>query len=91
MFYENADPGTPVYDAEGKWVGIVSLRHMPGSHLVVQMGRLFPKDIYVPAGAVAGVDGSSISLKLSRRELDTKTYARPPAAAPANPAATVSE
>jgi hypothetical protein len=78
MTQQHVDPGTPVYDADGRWVGIVSLRNMPGPYLVVQKGRMFPKDIYLPVSVIAHVDDEGICLQLSRDDLKKQSYARPP-------------
>ena len=62
-------PGTPVYDAGGAWVGIVSLANVPGPSLVVQKGRWFPKNIHLPAGAIRHADEDSVVLRLSGNDL----------------------
>ncbi len=66
---QQAAPGTPVYDADGAWVGIVSLANVPGPSLTVQKGRWFPKNIHLPASTIrhAGEDG--VVLGLSRNDL----------------------
>ncbi len=43
------DPGTPVYDTAGVWIGIVSLHNVPGPYLHVQKGRLF-RDSVIDVG-----------------------------------------
>ena len=68
---QQVEAGAPVYDAGGRWIGIVSLRNVPGSRLVVQQGRLFPRDISLPASAIAQIDDTGISLRLSRGDLKT--------------------
>ena len=78
MTDQQLDAGTPVYDADGRWVGLVSLRNTPGPHLTVQQGRLFPRDIYLPAGAIAQANDAGIALRLSRDELKQRRYSRPP-------------
>lgn len=79
MTNQYLDPGTAVYDAHGAWVGIVSLRNTPGALLVVQKGRWFPKDVYLPAHAIAYADGEEVRLRLSNSDLKDDGYAYPPA------------
>lgn len=77
MTQQHLDPGTLVFDAEGKWVGIVSLHNTPGSALVVQKGRWFPKNLYLPVQAIDYVDDGGVSLRLSKDDLKNPCYARP--------------
>ena len=77
MTHQHLDPGTLVYDAEGKWVGIVSLRNTPGSSLVVQKGRWLPKTVYVPVQAIDRVDDGGVSLRLRKDDLKNPCYAQP--------------
>lgn len=84
----DVDPGTLVYDAAGTWVGIVGLRNPHGEYLVVQKGRLFPKDIYLPATAIAMIDGDGVSLHMSKRDLRHSRYGHPPPIADDAPEAT---
>lgn len=62
-----------MYDADGRWIGLVSLRNVSGPHLVVQQGRLRPRDISAPVRAIAQIDDAGISLHQSRGAL--KQYA----------------
>lgn len=79
MTQQHLDPGTLVFDAEGKWVGIVSLHNTPGSSLVVQKGRWFPKNLYLPVQDIDRVDDGGVSLRLSKDDLKNPRYAQPPA------------
>ncbi len=76
MTNQQLDAGTPVYDADGRWIGIVSVHNVPGPHLTVEQGRWFPKEIYLPTDAIAQADSVGIALRLSRGDL--KRYSRPP-------------
>ncbi len=78
---QRLDPGTLVYDADGRWVGIVSPRNTPGPHLVVQRGRLLPRDVSVPASAIARADEDGVTLHLSKRALKRLRAGRAPAGA----------
>lgn len=77
MMRQQFDPGTAVYDAHGAWVGIVSLRNAPGAALVVQKGRWFPTDLYMPADAIDHADDEGVYLRLSRADLKGRSYAHP--------------
>lgn len=77
MTQQHLDPGTLVFDAEGKWVGIVSLHNTPGSALVVQKGRWFPKNLYLPVQAIDYVDDGGVSLRLSKDDLKNPRYVQP--------------
>src|SRR5579875_536674 len=79
MTHQQFDPGTIVYDVHGKWVGIVSLRNTPGETLAVQKGRWFPKDVYLPAVAIARADDEGVHLRLTRSDLQDRKYADGPA------------
>lgn len=74
MAHQQCDPGTIVYDVHGKWVGIVGLRNTPGATLAVQKGRWFPKDVYLPAAAIARADDEGVHLRLSRADLQDRGY-----------------
>lgn len=78
MTQQHLDPGTLVFDAEGKWVGIVSLHNTPGPSLVVQKGRWFPKNLYLPAQAIDRVDDAGVFLWLRKDDLKNQSYARAP-------------
>jgi len=82
---QQLDPGTAVYDAQGVWVGIVSLRNTPGASLVIQKGRWFPKDIRLPAHAIERADDEAVYLRLSAVELKSGRYSSPPAQEDAAP------
>lgn len=76
--HHQAEPGTLVYDADGRWVGIVSLRNPHGEYLVVQRGRLFPRDLYLPTTAIAVIDHAGVGLNLSKHDLRQRSYSHPP-------------
>ena len=78
MTHQSFDPGTLVYDAHGKWIGIVSPLNEPGSYLVVQKGRWFPKDLYLPLSSIAHADDEGLYLHLSKVDLTDRGYTLPP-------------
>lgn len=77
MTNQQADPGTAVYDADGNWIGIVSIRNVLSPHLVVQKGRWLPKEICLPESEIARVDDAGVYLHLSREKLKERRYAQP--------------
>ncbi len=74
---EQMDPGTAVYDADGVWVGIVSIRNALSEHVVVQKGRWLPKEIYLPPSEIARVDDAGVHLRLSKDALKRRYDGRP--------------
>lgn len=56
--------GTPVYNATGNRIGSVSNRGVQGGYLVVQKGRIFHQNVYVPLDAIRRSDERGIYLRL---------------------------
>lgn len=60
--------GMTVYDAAGEQIGTLGDNAGPG-YLDVRKGWLFPKDFYVPVGAVQRSGGDGVYLSISKDEL----------------------
>ncbi len=69
--------GTPVYDSNGDQVGQVGKHDSESSHLVLHKGLFFPRDVYIPLGAVRSADANAVYLNMSREELMLDRYASP--------------
>jgi uncharacterized protein (TIGR02271 family) len=70
--------GTPVFDAAGEKLGDVSQPDAGAGYLVVHKGFLFPKDIYVPANAIARKTTDGVFLKLDKRQIQDQGWDQPP-------------
>ena len=76
--WEEIEAGADVRDAAGDLVGVV-LEAAP-SYVLVEQGRFFPDDVYVPIEAVAAVEEGTVRLNVSGQEaLDEGWHAAPPA------------
>jgi hypothetical protein len=71
-------PGSDVVDARGDWVGTV-VEAAP-SYVLVEQGRFFPDDVYVPLGAVAALEPGVVRLAVTGEEaLAAGWHVGPPA------------
>ena len=71
-------PGWDVRDSQDELVGTV-VEAAP-SYVLVEQGRFFPDDVYVPSDAIASVEPGVVRLKLTGQEaLDEGWHAGPPA------------
>jgi hypothetical protein len=79
--------GMTVYSIDGEKLGTVRNYDPQADYLDVQMGWLFRRDFYVPLPAVTAVEDDSVTLNLTKDELDDERYSAPqvPGAAPAEP------
>ena len=59
-------PGSDVVDARGDWVGTV-VEAAP-SYVLVEQGRFFPDDVYIPLGAVAALEPGVVRLAVTGEE-----------------------
>lgn len=72
--------GTPIYDAAGDKVGVVGGPTGTHNYIVAQKGWLFPKDIYIPLGAIRSAGPNGVYLTLSKDELKDERYQNRPVA-----------
>lgn len=70
--------GTPIYDASGDKVGVVGGPTGTHNYIVAQKGWLFPKDIYIPLGAIRSVGPNGVRLTLTKDDLKEDRYEQPP-------------
>jgi hypothetical protein len=76
--WEEIEAGAEVRDAAGDLVGTV-LEAAP-TYVLVEQGRFFPDDVYVPIEAVAAIEPGTVRLSVSGQEaLDAGWHAAPPA------------
>ena len=70
-------PGSDVVDAQGDWVGTV-IEAAP-SYVLVEQGRFFPDDVYIPLGAIAAIEPGIVRLVVTGEEaLAASWHAAPP-------------
>jgi pyridoxamine 5'-phosphate oxidase family protein len=71
------EPGWDVRDVDGELVGTVI--EATESYVLVEQGRFFPDDVYIPREAVAGVMPGAVTLNLNgQAALDAGWHAGPP-------------
>lgn len=70
--------GTPVYDAGGDKVGDVARHDVQGGYLDVKKGWLFPKDVYIPMGAIARKTTDGVYLSMYKDQLKEQNWDNPP-------------
>lgn len=69
--------GWDVRDVNGELVGTVI--EATESYLLVEQGRFFPDDVYIPLDAIGGVEPGAVTLSLTGQEaLDAGWHAGPP-------------
>jgi hypothetical protein len=75
--------GATVYDTAGAKVGTLRAYNPQGGYLLVEKGWLFPKDLYIPVGAVQRTDATgAVHLGLRKDDLRDDRYAIPPVGGP---------
>jgi hypothetical protein len=72
--------GVSVVDADGADLGKV-IESRPGL-LVVEKGRIFPSDLYVPRAAIASFDGEHVRLAVAMEEALEYRWDREPGTEP---------
>ena len=73
-------PGWDVRDSQDELVGIV-IEAAP-SYVLVEQGRFFPDDVYLPIEAIAAIEPGVVRLALTGQEaLDRGWHVAPPAGA----------
>jgi hypothetical protein len=65
--------GMPIYDCHGEELGVVSTAGLQEQYLIMTEGRLFHRDVPVPASAIARSDASGIYLNRTREEIHDLT------------------
>jgi hypothetical protein len=72
--------GAKVVDVEGTGLGTV-IETRPGL-LVVEKGRLFPTDLYIPRAAISSFDGERVQIAVDREEVLAYRWDREPGTEP---------
>lgn len=73
--------GTPVFDSQGKKVGVVGKPAVLGNSLVIEKGWLFPSNLYIPFSAVHARDANGVYLNVTKEELKDDQWKNPPGGA----------
>ncbi|MGZ6388275.1 MAG: hypothetical protein ACXWQZ_03320 [Ktedonobacterales bacterium] len=73
--------GLPVYDVDGAKIGHVRRYDLEAGYMVVEVGVLARKELYVPFHLIQSITPSDISLGIPKEAL-TDAYLLPPAASP---------
>lgn len=68
--------GATVYAADGDKVGKV--REIQGNYMVVEKGFFFPTDYFVPASAIASMDGDDVYLTVSKDDALNSNWSEMP-------------
>lgn len=63
--------GTPVYDADGVFIGHVSDRGFEHGGLIVRKDGIFPRDVTIPTSAVRQSDANGVTLAVTQDQLDS--------------------
>jgi hypothetical protein len=74
---ERLGQGPKVYDLNGKEIGRVYQYDPASGWMVVEKGKLFPKDLYVPVTAVEYLDDDGIHLRVTREVLKDAFVVQP--------------
>lgn len=70
-------PGWDVRDIDGELVGTVI--EAAESYVLVEQGRFFPDDVYLPLDTIAGVEPGAVTLNIAgQTALDAGWHAGPP-------------
>ncbi|MBA2520009.1 MAG: hypothetical protein H0V24_10110 [Chloroflexia bacterium] len=70
-------PGWDIRDIDGELVGTVV--EATESYVLIEQGRFFPDDVYLPLDTVAGVEPGAITLNISgQTALDAGWHTGPP-------------
>ena len=71
-------PGADVYDINGDKVGTVQQYNQAANCLVVEKGKIFTKDVYIPTSAIQSSDANGVRISLTKDELKEDRYSSPP-------------
>jgi hypothetical protein len=69
--------GPKVYDSEGKELGRVYQYDPAGGWMMVEKGKLFPKDLFIPVTAVAYLDAGGVYLRVPKDVLQDAFVVQP--------------
>jgi|GEM_PF-6151247 len=61
----------PVFTADGERLGSVSDRPSLRDHLIMQHGKLFTSDLYIPRTAIERIDDNGVYLNVTRDQVDS--------------------
>jgi len=66
---ERMKQGPKVYDANGEHIGGVNRYDPSTGWMVVEKGKLFPKDLFIPVTTVEYLDGDGVHLRVTKEVL----------------------
>jgi uncharacterized protein (TIGR02271 family) len=69
-------PGWAVYGSDGAKIGEVN--DLGPNYVLVSKGMLFPKDTYIPSSAITAIRADYIELNVSKDQIDSLSWDRPP-------------
>jgi CheY-like chemotaxis protein len=69
-------PGWNVYSSDGQGIGYVA--EVAVNYIVVEMALLLPKDLYVPASAIASVSSDRVELSIPKDAVEDQDWDSPP-------------
>jgi uncharacterized protein (TIGR02271 family) len=73
---QRIQPGWSVYGSDGAKIGEIS--DLGPNYVLVSKGLLFPKDIYIPSSAITAIRADYIELNVSKDQIDSLSWDRPP-------------
>ncbi|HEY7348464.1 MAG TPA: hypothetical protein VH599_09145 [Ktedonobacterales bacterium] len=79
--------GTSVYDVNGDKIGHVTLSTLRDGYFVVEQGRLFTHELFLPGTAIQARNAMGITLRLSKEELKQEQWKQPPRESASGPSA----
>src|SRR6516165_3977610 len=65
--------GTPIYDCNGEELGVVSSAGRQEQYLIMKEGRIFHRDVAIPASAIARSDARGVYLNRTQQEIHDLT------------------
>jgi uncharacterized protein (TIGR02271 family) len=73
---QRIQPGWAVYGRDGAKIGEVTA--LGANYVLVSKGLLFPRDIYIPSSAIAAIRADAIELNVSKDQINSLGWDRPP-------------
>jgi len=71
------ETGWDVYGSDGSHIG--SVNEVGEDYILVQKGLIFVHDLFIPVSAIERVEGESVYLQITKRDVETRGWDQPPA------------